>query len=125
MVQAVENFPFFESWRKHRNRQLSEAWRKVLQELSQKGAQVGEFHCVGGGFPEVCVSEQPLTYNALRSTAQCHSGRQSWAIYCSGVRWHNSALHLLEIMSLSMWNILFREMKKGQTCVRPLCGQTR
>jgi hypothetical protein len=80
MVQAVENFPFFESWRKHRNRQLSEAWRKVFQELSQKGAQVGEFHCVGGGFPEVCVSEQPLTYNALRSTVQCHSGRQSWAM---------------------------------------------
>jgi hypothetical protein len=48
MVQAVENFPFFESWRKHRNRQLCEAWRKVFQELSQKGAQVGEFHCVGG-----------------------------------------------------------------------------
>jgi hypothetical protein len=69
MVQAVENFPFFESWRKHRNRQLCEAWRKVFQELSQKGAQVGEFHCVGGGFSEVCVSEQPLTYWTLASFA--------------------------------------------------------
>jgi hypothetical protein len=48
--------------------------------------------------------------------------RQSWPICCSGVRWQNSALHLLEIMSLSMWNILFREMKKGQTCVAQFIG---